>query len=96
VTARALALLGLTAAACGLGWLAGTRRRALPAGPLLAAHQHAGDLARRLAAAERANEQAFRHGWAAGAAHRRGCPCGVGGAETPGARRRRSSAGGGP
>jgi hypothetical protein len=84
---RAPALLGLTAAACGLGWLAGTRRRALPVGgPLLAAHQHAGDLARRLAAAERANEQAFRHGWAAGVAHRR----------ADGVRQWRSSAGGGP
>jgi hypothetical protein len=82
VSARALALLGLTAAACGLGWLAGTRRAARPGGPLLAAHQHAGDLARRLEAAERANEQAFRYGWAQGHAD--------------GVRRRRSSAGGGP
>jgi hypothetical protein len=92
VSARALALLGLTAAACGLGWLAGTRRAGRASGPLLAAHQHAGDLARRLAAAERANEQAFRHGWAAGAARRRGCAC----EEAPGARQRRNGPGGGP
>jgi hypothetical protein len=94
---RAPALLGLTAAACGLGWLAGTRRAGRASGPLLAAHQPAGDLARRLAAAERANEQAFRHGWAAGVAHRRGQrPAGVGGEETLGVRQWRSSAGGGP